>query len=67
MDHDIGTRDLTGRTQTERVAYEGMIDGCHVFVTADWRLSSLTGVQMWNLAVRLFPRTARQHHQHPQI
>lgn len=30
-------------TRTERVAYEGMIDGCHVFVTADWRLSPLTG------------------------
>lgn len=34
MDHAVGTRGLAGETHTKCVAYEGMIDGCHVFITA---------------------------------
>lgn len=55
---DVGVVDLTGETHTECVAYEGMIDGCHVFITADWDLSevvSSTVVQKWNFTARLQP------------
>lgn len=64
MDHAVGICDFTGQTRTECVAYEEMIGGCHVFITADWYLSevmSLTVVQKWNFTVRLFVCTARLH------
>lgn len=52
MEHAVGICDLTGQTHTECVAYEGMIDGCQVILTADWCLSEVrcsTVVQKWNL------------------
>lgn len=75
MEHTVGICDLTGQTHTECVAYEGMIDGCQVILTADWCLSEVrcsTVVQKWNFTGRLFERTVRasptaEHHQHPQI
>lgn len=73
MDHAVGTCDLTGQTHTEYVAYEGMIDGCHVFTTADWYFSDVTCwtvVQQWNFTMRLLHRQtspAAARHQRLQI
>lgn len=41
MDHAVGICDLPGQTHTECVAYERMIDGCYVFINANWYLSDV--------------------------
>lgn len=74
MDQAVGICDLTGQTHTKCVTYEGMIDGCHVFITANWYLSevmSSTVVQKWNFSVTLSVHSqvspTAEHHRHLQI